>query len=285
MITAANRYNRIKIKRNVKKKHMSYDWYDVAHDMAMEEIHNESVMARATREQCIFLFVEGESEETAIPILLTDVVDLDALGVIIANYNGHGNLSAALRLLKFTLSHDRPIILTYDNDPASVSSLHKCEQQGLIITNLVYQFPIPIHPIVTYPSGYCGGTFEESFPVEIFLKAAFNSDILPEIVVSKRGHFDTIFDIGKPWFLQLKKFNASLGFTDWETKKTSLAGAMARECAELPSTYQALAHLIKEVRKKHPVIHPGDVELPKVQGLTYFPDKESLNKLNESSSE
>jgi hypothetical protein len=71
-----------------------------------------------------------------------------------------------------------------------------------------------------------------------------------------------------PWFSQLKKFTAMFGFTDWETKKTSLAEAMALECHGLPPTYQALAHLIKEVRKKHPVIHPTDVELPKVQGLT-----------------
>jgi hypothetical protein len=256
---------------------MSYDWNDVAYDMAVDELHSEAVIERATREQRIFLFVEGESEENALPILFTDIVNLDALGVKIANYKGHGNLPAALRLLKLPLGHDRPIILTYDNDPASKSSLDKCKQQGLI-SDLIYQFPIPNYPVVTYPSGYCGGAFEESFPLEVFMNAAFHSDILPASVISQRGRFESKFDSGRPWFPQLKKFTASLGFTGWETKKTSLAETMALECSELPPTYQDLARLIKEVRNKHPVIHPDDVELPKVQGLTYFPDKKSSNK-------
>ena len=71
-------------------------------------------MKRATGGQCIFLFVEGDCEAKAIPLILWGAVDFDALGVRIANYNGRGNLAATLRLLSQTLSSDRPIILTYD---------------------------------------------------------------------------------------------------------------------------------------------------------------------------
>jgi hypothetical protein len=46
---------------------MSITWDDIARDMALEDLHHEAVMKRATREQCIFLFVEGECEANTIP--------------------------------------------------------------------------------------------------------------------------------------------------------------------------------------------------------------------------
>ncbi len=256
---------------------MSYDWADAEYDKAIDDLQNEAVMKRATREQSIFLLVEGESEEVAIPILFFDIINLDDVGVKIANYNGHGNLPAALRLLKLTLSHERPIILTYDNDPESIASVHRCKEQGLI-TDLIYPLPIPTDPVVEYPSGHYGGAFEESFPAAVFINAAFGRDVLPAIVASQRMLFESTFDSSKPWLSQLRKFTASIGFTDWDTKKTELAESMAEVCTQLPPTYRALARLINEVRKKHPVVHPYDVELPKVEGLTYFPDKEMTNK-------
>ena len=51
---------------------MSITWDDIARDMALEDLHHEAVMKRATREQCIFLFVEGECEANTIPGLLFD---------------------------------------------------------------------------------------------------------------------------------------------------------------------------------------------------------------------
>ena len=158
---------------------MTTTWEDIARDMALEELHEEAVMDRATREQCIFLFVEGECEAKAIPLLLYGAPDFDALGVRIANYNGRGNLSAALRLLKLTLSYDRPIILTYDQDPESNNSIETCRKQNLL-TELIYELPIPVHPVVTYPCGHKGGAFEESFSLDVFLSSAFHETILPK---------------------------------------------------------------------------------------------------------
>ena len=250
---------------------------DVARDMAISDLHYKAVMARATLEQAIFVFVEGDSEELALPLLFTDILDLETVGAKIANYNGHGNLKAALRLLKLTLTHDRPLVVTHDNDPESIASVHKCKKQNLL-GDLTYLFPIPTEPIVTYPSGHIGGSFEESFPVEMFLNAAFSNRILPASVIAQRGSFESAFDPRKPWLRQLQKFTAALGFVEWPTRKPLLAEALATECDELPLTFSRLATLIQEVRDKHPVVHPDDVKLPKVHGLTYFPEKERPNK-------
>lgn len=252
---------------------------DVAGDMAISDLHDEAVMARATLEQAIFVFVEGDSEELALPLLFTDILDLEAVGAKIANYNGHGNLRAALRLLKLTLSHDRPIVVTHDNDPESIASVRKCEKQNLL-GDLTYLFPIPSEAVVTYPCGHVGGSFEESFPVEMFLNAAFSDGILPADVIRQRASFESAFNPRKPWLRQLQKFTADLGFVEWSTRKPLLAEALATECDELPLTFSGLATLIREVRDKYPVIHPNDVELPKVHGLTSFPEKESPNKLS-----
>lgn len=245
--------------------------------MAISDLHDEAVIARAAQEQAIFVFVEGDSEEVALPLLFTDIVDLEAVGVKIANYNGHGNLTAALRLMKLTLSHDRPIIVTHDNDPESIASVRKCMKQNLL-DDATYLVPLPTDPVVSYPCGHMGGSFEESFPVEMFLNVAFSNGMLPSAVIERRATFESEFDPRMPWLRQLQKYTTSLGFTEWSTRKPLLAKALAMECDELPPTFARLATLIQEVRDKHPVIHPDDVELPKVHGLTYFPERESPKK-------
>jgi hypothetical protein len=226
-------------------------------------------MARATREQCIFLFVEGDSEEVAIPILLADSFDLDSVGVRVANYNGHGNMKAALRLLKQTLSHSRPVIVTYDNDPVSRASLEGCRKQNLL-TDLTYELSIPADPAVVYPCGHRGGGFEESFPVDLFLDVAFREMILPREICAQRGSFESIFDSEKPWLRQIQAFAAKFGFNDMNAKKKTIARALASEVEEVPSTYRLLADLVQTVRSKYPVIHPDDVESPQVQGMDYY---------------
>ncbi len=240
--------------------------------MAITELHSEAVMARAALEQAIFVLVEGDSEELALPLLFTDVLDLDTVGAKIANYNGQGNLRAALRLLRLTLSHERPIVVTYDNDPESMASIRKCQKENLL-GGSTYLFGVPCDPVVTYPGGHVGGSFEESFPVEVFLNAAFSEGILPSSVIADRASFESAFNPRRPWLQQLQKFTAALGFVGWSTRKLLLAETLAEECDDLPPTFSRLAALIREVRDKHPVVHPNDVELPKVHGLTYFPEK------------
>ncbi|MEX0803969.1 MAG: TOPRIM nucleotidyl transferase/hydrolase domain-containing protein [Candidatus Binatia bacterium] len=246
---------------------MSTTWDDIARDMAIQDLHDEAVITRATREQCIFLFVEGECEAIAIPELLYGTIDFDAVGIQIANYNGHGSLKAVLRFMRLTLSFDRPVILTYDNDPESTKSLEACRKQNLI-SDLVYEFPIPHAPVVTYPGGHQGGSFEESFPPELFLTAAFHETILPEQIRSDSDHFRQAFAVSKPWFPQLQKFCAERNFFQSREKKVELAELMASKVENQPATYVALAKLIRNVRSEHPVKHPDDVVLPKVRGLT-----------------
>jgi hypothetical protein len=245
---------------------------DIAWEMAISDLHDEAVMARAAGEQAIFVFVEGDSEETALPLLLSDAIDMATIGVKIANYNGHGNLGAALRLLRLTLSHDRPVIVTHDNDPASIRSVNKCKKQNLL-EGPAYLLPIPAEPVVSYSSGHRGGSFEESFPVETFLSAAFSGGILHAEVVAQRLSIESRFNPGLPWLPQLQRFTAELGFKG-SIRKPALAEAMAKSCDQLPPTYARLVALIQEVRAKYPVTHPDDVELPRVTGLTHFPERE-----------
>jgi hypothetical protein len=246
---------------------MSITWDDIARDMALEDLHHEAVMKRATREQCIFLFVEGECEANTIPGLLFDDVEFESLGIQVANYNGRGNLPVMLRFLRQTLSFDRPIILTYDNDPESLKSIETCRKQNLI-TELVYQFPIPNQPVVMYPSGHSGGSFEESFSIEEFLEAVFHENVMPQQIRSQFREFRGTFDSSRPWFRQVQKFCAHRGFPKIREKKVEVAELLATNINEQPATYVALAKLIREVRAKHPIKHPDDVVLPKIRGLT-----------------
>lgn len=229
------------------------------YDEYLEGRHHEAVMARAAQEQCIFVFVEGKSEEIAFESLFIDTLDSKDLGVKIANYNGCDNLPTALRLLSVALNHERPIVLTYDNDPPAIDSLRRCEQQGLL-TDLVYTFPIPQEAVVTYPCGHNGGSFEESFPIEIFIESVFGCGVLPAKITSRRTEFEGVFDLSRPWLNQVKDFSSEYGFMDWGMNKPRLAEEMAIACDALPPTYQALVDLVLEVRKKFPVVSPTDVE-------------------------
>jgi hypothetical protein len=244
---------------------------DYAREMALSDLHYEAVMARAAREQAIFLLVEGDSEEVAIPLLMTDVVDLDELGIKVANYNGHGNLRAALRLLYVVLGHQRPVIVTHDNDPASVQSVRKCADEGLL-TDLTYVLPIPSDPVVHFADESRGGSFEEAFPPDVFLTAAFERELLPIEIAAARDEFEQCFDLERPWLRQLRRFCANRGFFGWDIAKRQLAEQLALESDDLPPTFARLAELVTRARDEHPVVHPDDVELPKVRGLTDFGD-------------
>ncbi|MBN1126433.1 MAG: hypothetical protein JXA82_15615 [Sedimentisphaerales bacterium] len=155
---------------------MSMSFDECARDQALQDLHFEAMMERAKKEQCIFLFVEGESEEIAFPELLYQFVDLEEIGVVIANYNGHGNLHTSLRLLLKTLSHDRPVIVTYDNDPDGFRVFCRCHESDFMSDKITF-FPIPQIPVVIFQGGHEGGSFEESFRSDEFIEAYFCSDI------------------------------------------------------------------------------------------------------------
>lgn len=240
---------------------------DVAKDKALQDLHEEAVLDRALLDQAIYLFVEGESEERALPLLYTNILDMKSVGVQIANYNGHGNLWHALRLLKRTLSYDRPIIITHDNDPDSIASVNKCKKYN-VIDELTFVFSIPSEPVVSYSNGHKGGAFEESFPIEVFLDAVFAIEILPESLIAQRYEFESNFNPLKPWLSQLIKFSKDIGIINLSLNKPQLAVAIAKKCKGIPLTFSKLEVMIREVRDEYPVIHPYDVELPEIPGLT-----------------
>ena len=253
---------------------MTDTWDDIARDNALAELHDEAIMARAAQEQAILIFVEGDSEEVALPILFTDLLDFDAVGVKIANYSGNGSLVAFVRLMTVTLGHRYPIIITHDNDPDSIAAVDKCRRQKLL-NDRAFMFPIPDSPVVKYSSGHGGGSFEEAFSPEAFLEAAFSDEILPAQLLGRRNEFEAQFDRNSPWLAQLQRFSAAFGFTEWSTRKPVLAQRLAEASDDLPPTFSRLLNLINEVRKRFPIFHPSDVELPYVPGLTERPKPDS----------
>jgi hypothetical protein len=246
---------------------MSTTYEEIAQEIALAKLIDEAKIERAKKEQCIYLFVEGDSEEIAFPLLLNKIIDLAELGVIIANYNGIGNLNAALRLLSTTLSHDRPVIVTYDNDLDGKRAVQKYSMSSYFVP-IVKLFPIPQIEVVNYPNDHKGGSFEESFLWEDFVNCAFQEDLLPNEILAKKDLFINTFDQKKPWYDQLKKYCALNGFHKFGINKLILAEKLALECKKIPQTYIDLADLISEVRNDYPIIHPDNVDLPDIPGLT-----------------
>lgn len=245
---------------------MSSDEY--AKDEVISELHEEAVMKRATLEQCIYLFVEGESEEEALPVLLDRCgIDLENIGIIIANYKGSGNLELSLRLLNQTLSHDRPIIVTFDNDEKGKkvpSSIAKLEFKH----NLISMMPIPDKPVVIYGCGHKGGSYEESFEPKHFIKTCFKDGIVERSLLSKKSDFEANFKPDKPWYRQFKDYCYMKDGQKFIPNKIKLAIALAENCKTVPDTFVKLAGLLLEVRSQHPIRHLDDVDLPKIHGLT-----------------
>lgn len=246
----------------------NYD--DWAWEQAIQDLHYEAVMDRATKEQCIYLLVEGASEERAFPILLEEVgVELDSLGVVVANYNGCRNLIHALRLLYKTLSSDRPVIATIDNDQDGKQILDKINKEDKIFHGVDF-FLIPSEHVVEYPSGHKGGSFEEMFDKDSFIDCCFSEMLNVGERIPDKKEFLKSFDPNKPWYHQVQKCFANSGNYNFSNKKTKLAELLAQSSQNVPPTIYALSELIKTVREEYPVIHPDDVTLPEIPGLTSF---------------
>ena len=245
---------------------MSYD--DCASEQAILELHYEAVMEAATLAQCIYVFVEGDSEEQALPILLERAgLDLTRSGIIIANYNGIGNLKHALRLLSQTLSHDCPVIVTYDNDKDGKTAMRSVSKFKFDL-GLVSFFPIPVEPVVRYRNGDAGGSFEEAFEPEEFINACFLDGMMEEKLRSDRPEFEKVFDASVPWLAQVSQFCRQRGQYRFESRKVELSEELAERCEVIPKTFSLLAAQLRQIRKDHPVKHPDDVELPQIPGLT-----------------
>ena len=73
---------------------------DILYDEMISELYHEAVMKNAALDQCIYIFVEGESEDRTFQMILEDQrcgLAFEENGVVVANYNGIGNLHHAVR--------------------------------------------------------------------------------------------------------------------------------------------------------------------------------------------
>jgi len=229
---------------------------DILYDEMLDSLCAEEVMKKAAEDQCIYVFVEGESEEATFQMLLEDCgLDFKIHGIVIANYNGIGNLKNSIRLIRKTLSHNRPIIVTYDDDlPGKRETQH-------INDELITKFKIPQAPVVRYSDGSEGGSLEEAFPPELFIESCFKSDVILNSTTNMKSDFFAIFEAKKPWFAQLANFLNSMNMKVGSVNKVRLAERMAESCNPIPETFEKLAELALKLRERHPVKSPNDVDL------------------------
>lgn len=223
--------------------------YDALMDIKSELEAIDIATSESALEQCIYLFVEGESEEVAFRILLEGGLGLnfEKEGIVIANYNGIGNLGNTIRLMKQTLSHSRPMIFTFDDDDKKLIS-----KIGTIPSNF-HLFKVPNQPTVTLPNGDLGGSFEESFEPNDFIDACFETAILKSNHQVSKQDFMKVFDSNKPFYAQMVKFLKANGSASYLLPKPEIAENMAVSCIPVPDTYIKLAKLIKKIRFENPV--------------------------------
>lgn len=229
---------------------------DILYDEMFNKLHFQAVMENEAKKQCIYVLVEGDSEEVAFQRLLEDSgLNFKTDGVVVANYNGIGNLKHAIRLLRKTLSHDRPIILTFDDD------LDGKRISKAINDPLISAFKIPFSPVVTYKNGENGGSFEECFTPDCFIESSFKQRAIDSTVLAKESDFRRIFNPNIPWVPQLVSFIKKNGGNPSSINKVEIAENMASSCSPVPQTFKELANLIKQVRSNNPIKHPDDVEV------------------------
>lgn len=229
---------------------------DIQYEEMLNELHFDAVMKNEAQKQCIYIFVEGDSEEVAFqPLLESCGLNFEIDGIVLANYNGIGNLKHAIRLLRKTLSHDRPVIVTFDDD------LDGKRVSSAICDPLITTFGIPFSPVVTYNNGSKGGSFEECFPPDCFIDSCFKPRAIDNKVLTKESDFRKIFDPERPWVTQLANFIKANGGNPGAFSKVEIAENMAASCSPVPSTFEELAKVVSQIRERNPIKHPDDVDI------------------------
>ncbi|MCF2862910.1 TOPRIM nucleotidyl transferase/hydrolase domain-containing protein [Pseudoalteromonas sp. Cnat2-41] len=214
------------------------------------ELEQWDIASKASAlEQCMYLFVEGESEELAFRILLEEGlgVNFEELGIVIANYNGIGNLKHTLRLMNLTLSHERPMIVTFDDDNKSL--IAGLGQQP----DNIHLFKIPYSPVVTLPNGDVGGSFEESFEASDFIDALFETALFKRNPQINKQQFTASFDSKLPFYDQTVKYLRKQNLQNYLPSKVEIAEYLATHCDPEPETYVKLAGLIRRIRSDKPI--------------------------------
>ncbi len=237
---------------------MGTTFEDIAYEQYLIDREEEQIRLQSILRYCVYLFVEGFTEERAFPLLFERLnFDFREKGIVIANYNGSGNADASIMLLRQTLSNDRPILFTFDNDEAGqkiiASPLIKNEQvQGRLWLN-----PLPdVMRKIEYASGHVGGSFEEMFEQDDFLDCIFTLDGITQEILSLKNELTERFETQKPWRNQVKKFMYEHGipnFLESETSKIELGVKLANECKVPPKDIENLVSRLMQIREKYPI--------------------------------
>lgn len=220
---------------------------DVIRDMAADEWYRsqeqEHFEGLSKLFHAVYLFVEGESEKRALPILFELAnYDHEADSIIICNCGGATQFINALRLLRNTLSSDRPVVILLDNDQEGKDVFN--ELKALNFYNLL----IPQDR---------DGEFEEIFSEDNFLKACLEDIIARKKTEKQKKKFEQHFDRTQPWSKQFYQF---LGLTkkQFAPNKPKIAEKMAIDCTSVPSDILNLIEVLKKVREKYPISNIAD---------------------------
>jgi len=221
---------------------------DIKEDVAIEESFQGRSLDREKLLQCIYLLVEGATEEQALPSLLaTAGADLDELGVVLVNMGGANNATHIVRTLLLTLSADRPVVLVLDNDDegkrAANSSTLRAHPH---LTTMM----VPAQGVVELASGARGGSFEEMFDLSQVIEA-----VVEQLDAGGPSATDLHADVDpqQPWLAQISRIcRASVsGFR--EIDKVEVAICLS-STTPAPADIQRLAALLTGLRDDNPVL-------------------------------
>lgn len=199
----------------------------------------------------MYLFVEGDTEEGVFPIIFERLnYEYDEDGVIIANCGGNGNFSHCIDLLRKTLSNNRPVLITYDNDTNSDSKIQKLKSSH---HDKLYFYSLPFkNNKITFKNGFLGGSFEELFEKEEYIESIFSIKELNQYIDCKHELLKTINNKSL-WFNQIKGFFHNKLNCDIEGYKKKIGMFIAKNCRKIPQEFSEIIDLIKKIRKEYPV--------------------------------
>jgi hypothetical protein len=230
---------------------MSMSYNDVLYEMAISDLVESAIEEREKLIQCLYLFVEGKSEYIAFPRLLKAAgFSLEDNAVEIINIGGASNAKHVVKVLRKTISRNRPLVLVLDRDEAGIDATNNPVIRNDELTTIVH---IPQNPIVKYANGIEGGEFEDAFDVETLVSSCFRA--LPPDQAEKLNKESILSNLApdKP---RLNQINGEIrkiiaGF--YEIDKALLAERLA-ESNVIPESIDHLAQVLVSIREEHPIL-------------------------------
>ena len=117
----------------------SQDTGEIRWEQACSEYSEVLSDERESLLQCIYVFVEGRSEEVILESMFNKLgLDLELLSVELVSMGGASNAKHAVRILRRTASKDRPILLILDADTAGIKAAAATDVKDDPLTKVMF---------------------------------------------------------------------------------------------------------------------------------------------------